>query len=54
MTGLSVLYAGKATDDREWVTIPDRARTKRLREVYWARRAEPKPGGKRFLGMGLQ
>ena len=54
MTGLSVIYASKATDDREWVTIPDRARTKRLREVYWARRAEPKPGGKRFLGMGLQ
>ena len=54
MTGLSVLYASEAAKEPEWATIPGRLRTKRLREVYWARRAEPKPGGKRFVGMGLQ
>ena len=36
MTGLSVLYASEAAKERD--------RTGRLREVYWARRAESKSG----------
>ena len=54
MTGLSVLYASQAAEETEWTAMPDRAKVGRLREVYWARRAEPKPGEKRFVGMGLQ
>ena len=53
MTGLSVLYAKEASEEREWAAIPDRDRPGRLREVYWARRAESKSGPKRFLGMNL-
>ena len=36
MTGLSVLYTRQAAEEREWAAIPDRDRTGRLREVYWA------------------
>ncbi len=46
MTGLSVLYASKAAEERDWEAAPDRDRTGRLREVYWARRAESKFGRK--------
>ena len=53
MTGLSVLYAKEATEEREWAAVPDRDRTGRLREVYWARRAESKSGRKAF-GMKLK
>ena len=53
MTGLSVLYAKEATEGKEWKTIPDRAKTGRLREVYWARRAEGEMGRKSLLGMKL-
>ena len=53
MTGLSVLYAREAAGEREWAAIPDRDRTGRLREVYWARRAESKSGRKSFVSMTL-
>ena len=53
MTGLSVLYAKEAAGEREWEAIPDRDRTGRLREVYWARRVEMKSGRKSFVGMNL-
>ena len=53
MTGLNVLYAKEATEEREWAAVPDRDRTGRLREVYWARRAESKLGRKAF-GMELK
>ena len=53
MTGLSVLYAKEAAGEREWAAIPDRDRTGRLREVYWARRAELKSGRKSFVGVNL-
>ena len=53
MTGLSVLYADEAMKEKEWKAIPEKAKTGRLREVYWARRAEGKmrPGRKSFMGM---
>ena len=54
MTGLSVLYAKEATEEREWEAIPDRDRTGRLREVYWARRAESKSGRKAFVRVKLK
>ena len=53
MTGLSILYAKEAAGEREWAAIPDRDRTGRLREVYWARRAESKTGRKSFVSMNL-
>ena len=53
MTGLSVLYAREAAEEREWAVIPDRDRTGRLREVYWARRAVSKSGRKSFVSMNL-
>ena len=46
MTGLSVLYASEAAEERDWAAAPDRDRPGRLREVYWARRAESKSGRK--------
>ena len=46
MSGLSVIYAKKATEEQEWASIPNRDRTGRLREVYWARHAESKIGPK--------
>ena len=54
MTGLSVLYAREAAEQREWAAIPDRDRTGRLREVYWACRAESKSGRKQFLSLKLK
>ena len=53
MTGLSVLYAREAAKELEWVAIPDRDRTGRLREVYWARRVESKLRRKSFVSMHL-
>ena len=53
MTGLSFLYAKEATEEREWAGIPDRDKTGRLREVYWARRADSKTSRKPFVSMML-
>ena len=53
MTGLSVLYAKQAAEEREWAAIPDRDKSGRLREVYWARRAESKTGRKSFVSVNL-
>ena len=53
MTGLSVLYTKEAAEDQEWATIPDRDRPGRLREVYWARRAESTSGRQALLSMTL-
>ncbi len=39
MTGLGVLYAKEAAEQQEWASVPDREKTGRLREVYWAQRA---------------
>ena len=49
MTGLSVLYASGAAQERDWTATADRDRTGRLREVYWARRAESKSGREPFV-----
>ena len=51
MTGLSVLYAKEAAEEREWAAIPDRDKIGRLREVYWAHRAESELGRKAFVRM---
>ena len=53
MTGLSVLYASEAAKERDWEAVPDRDRTGRLREVYWARRAESKSGRNRSVNATL-
>lgn len=53
MMGLSVLYAKGAVKEREWGAIPDRDKTGRLREVYWARRAESKISAKSFIRFNL-
>lgn len=42
MTGLSILYAKGAAEERDWAAVPDRDRPGRLREVYWANRGEMK------------
>ena len=39
MTGLGVLYASEAAKEPDWGRVPDRDKTGRLREVYWAYRA---------------
>ena len=49
MLGLGVLYTTLATEEPEWGAIPERDRAARLREVYWARRAESEVGGGRQL-----
>ena len=49
MTGLSVLYAKEAVGERDWAAVPDRDRTGRLREVFWARRAESKISPRSFV-----
>ena len=54
MTGLSVLYANEAAEEREWAAIPSRDRIGRLREVYWARCAESKLGRKSFVSIELK
>ena len=48
--GLNILYATEATEEPEWTTIRERDRTKRLREVYWSRRAESHVNPTRFIG----
>lgn len=53
MTGLSILYAKEEKDDGEWAQIPDRDKISRLREVYWAKKAESQPGRKSFMEMSL-
>ena len=55
MTGLGVLYATEATKEREWSSIPDRDKTGRLREAYWAHSAASKlkTGRKPFVSMTL-
>ena len=40
MTGLSILYAKQAKKEKGWKKVPDKEKPGRLREVYWARRAE--------------
>ena len=41
MTGLSVLYAKQAMEERDWADVPDRNKVSRLREVYWLRGVAP-------------
>ena len=41
MTGLSVLYANQAMEERGWADVPDRNKVSRLREVYWLRSVAP-------------
>ena len=54
MTGLSLLYAKQAKVDKGWAEVKDRDKPGRLREVYWARRAEEKiGGGKSFFNMSF-
>ena len=55
MTGLGVLYAKEAAKERGWASIPDRDKTGRLREVYWAHRAagKMKIGAKPFVSATL-
>ena len=53
MTGLSILYAKEAKEEKGWEKTPDREKPGRLREVYWARRAEKLIGGESFLSMSL-
>lgn len=53
MTGLSVLYAKEAASEPEWAAVPAGARPGRLREVYWARRAESNRSSKHFFNAGL-
>lgn len=50
MSGLSVLYTSEATQEREWAAIPDKDKTGRLREVFWAMCAEGHLGPKMFVG----
>lgn len=53
MTGLSVLYASEAAEEQDWAAAPERARTGRLREVYWARRADLKSGREPIVNVTL-
>ena len=53
MTGLSVLYAKQAMEERDWAEVPDRDKTSRLREVYWARLMESEFGHKSTFRMSL-
>ena len=50
---MSVLYAKEATTEANWPHISAKNRTKRLREVYWSRRAEGVSRRKPFVGMVL-
>ena len=54
MTGLNVLFTTEATEEQEWTTVRERDRTKRLREVYWARRAESHVRPMRSAGVQLK
>ena len=51
MSELSVLYAKEAKTEASWPRLSARNRTKRLREVYWSRRAEGVSRRKPFMGM---
>ena len=51
LSGLSVLYAKDAKTEASWPRLSARNRTKRLREVYWSRRAEGASRRKPFMGM---
>lgn len=53
MTGLSVLYAREAANEREMAEVRDRERTGRLREIYWLRRVESKSGREPFINLRL-
>ena len=55
MTGLGVLYAKEAGNERAWANVPDREKTGRLREVYWAQRAakELRTGARPFISSTL-
>ena len=53
MTGLSVLYASEATEERDWAAVPDRYKPGRLREVYWARRGDSNSGRKAAVNATL-
>ena len=53
MTGLSILYTKQAREEKGWEKVPDREKPGRLREVYWARRAEGLIEGRRsFVSTG--
>ena len=54
MSGLSVLYAKEATREAGWTRISARNRTKRLREVYWARQAGRDVAPEAVHGHGTQ
>ena len=56
MTGLGVLYAKEAAEGRGWASVPDREKTGRLREVYWAHRAAGKlrTSAKPFVSASLK
>ena len=41
MTGLRVLYANQAMEERGRADVPDRNKVSRLWEVYWLRRVAP-------------
>ena len=52
MTGLGILYAEEATEERDWAEVRDQDKPGRLRELYWARRvAKMKPGRQPFLNI---
>ena len=53
MSGLSVLYAKEVAKEAGWAGVPERNRTKRLREVYWARCAETASGRRSSWGTTL-
>ena len=53
MTGLSVLYASQAIEERGWADVPDRNKVSRLREVYWLRSVSPLDAAKSILEMHL-
>ena len=52
MTGLNVLYANQAMEERGWAAVPDRNKVSRLREVYWLKGVAPL-GPKSTIQMGL-
>ena len=54
VAGVNVLYAAEAAEEPEWTTVGERDRTKRLREVYWARRAESHVRPMRSAGAQLK
>ncbi|MCY4428769.1 MAG: hypothetical protein OXC11_00025 [Rhodospirillales bacterium] len=56
MTGLGVVYAKEPAEGRGWASVPDREKTGRLREVYWAHRAAGKlrTSAKPFVSASLK